>query len=452
MKQKNIDRLFQEKLKDFEQEPSEAIWKNIERQLDGRQKRRIFPFWYWFGGITAAIALFLLFQQKDTRTLSPLDKSLPNVTVVQNKKQLETKNNKLFREEQTTNNLDVSSKNIAHKKEETIILATSTKKEIQSFKSTSQEPLLNKDTNSKQAIRTVKNKNVAQLDLNESIKTTTANKATFKTNDSLNIVATLKPKKQTIKFNEDKIIAENDVPSISTSNWTVSSIVAPVFFSPFERKGSSIDKKLANKAKNSISNFSYGFRVNYAINDRLSVQTGVHKLALSYSNNDVYVSPSLESKSFSTIASPQSTNVNVTANPTVSPLGSSNQQDLRTSVKGTLYQEFGYIEIPLEIKYKLNNNTKFGLNFFGGISTLFLDANKVSVSTVDYTTNLGKATNLNTLNFSGNIGLDFDYKISKALYFNIAPTLKIQTNTFSTNEGGLKPYFIGVYSGLNFKF
>jgi hypothetical protein len=54
---KNIDRLFQEKFKDFEVNPSEEIWGNIEAQLDKKKKRRIIPFWWKLSGVAAVFLL-----------------------------------------------------------------------------------------------------------------------------------------------------------------------------------------------------------------------------------------------------------------------------------------------------------------------------------------------------------------------------------------------------------
>lgn len=36
---KNIDRLFQEKFKDFEATPNEKIWKNIESSLQEKEEK-----------------------------------------------------------------------------------------------------------------------------------------------------------------------------------------------------------------------------------------------------------------------------------------------------------------------------------------------------------------------------------------------------------------------------
>ena len=58
---KNIDRLFQEKLRDFEEMPPDIVWENIEAQLDGKKKRRIIPIWWRYAGV-AVILLLLTFS------------------------------------------------------------------------------------------------------------------------------------------------------------------------------------------------------------------------------------------------------------------------------------------------------------------------------------------------------------------------------------------------------
>ena len=41
MERKNIDRLFQEKFKDFEVHPPEETWNAIEAKLNKKEKKRI---------------------------------------------------------------------------------------------------------------------------------------------------------------------------------------------------------------------------------------------------------------------------------------------------------------------------------------------------------------------------------------------------------------------------
>ena len=57
---KNIDRLFQEKFKDFEVAPNDAIWDRINESLPKKKKkRRVIALWWQIGGVAAVIALLL---------------------------------------------------------------------------------------------------------------------------------------------------------------------------------------------------------------------------------------------------------------------------------------------------------------------------------------------------------------------------------------------------------
>ena len=55
---KHIDRLFQEKLKDFEAVPNDAIWESIKLKLhEKKRKRRVIPLWWQMAGVAAVLAL-----------------------------------------------------------------------------------------------------------------------------------------------------------------------------------------------------------------------------------------------------------------------------------------------------------------------------------------------------------------------------------------------------------
>ena len=57
---KHIDRLFQEGFKDFEANPSDAVWKNIEAKLnEKKKKRRVIPIWWRYAGFAALFLLLL---------------------------------------------------------------------------------------------------------------------------------------------------------------------------------------------------------------------------------------------------------------------------------------------------------------------------------------------------------------------------------------------------------
>jgi hypothetical protein len=64
MEDKKIERLFQEKLKDFEMQPSPLVWENIESNLTKKKKRRILPIWWFTSGIASMIVIGLLLFPK----------------------------------------------------------------------------------------------------------------------------------------------------------------------------------------------------------------------------------------------------------------------------------------------------------------------------------------------------------------------------------------------------
>ena len=55
---KNIDRIFQENLKDFEVFPPNKAWSAIEKQLDTQPVKKPVPFWVKIASIAALLVLF----------------------------------------------------------------------------------------------------------------------------------------------------------------------------------------------------------------------------------------------------------------------------------------------------------------------------------------------------------------------------------------------------------
>ena len=64
---KNIDRLFQEKFKDFEVAPNDAVWNRISESLPNKKKkRRVIPIWWQVGGVAAACLLYTSPSPRDS--------------------------------------------------------------------------------------------------------------------------------------------------------------------------------------------------------------------------------------------------------------------------------------------------------------------------------------------------------------------------------------------------
>lgn len=106
---KHIDRLFQEKFKDFETKPSENVWAGIESKMDKPQQKSktIFPVWLRFASIAAALVLLftvgnLVFNTKSLDN-KPVTVDTENTTNTKLKE-----NNKPFNAAETNTSTAVS--------------------------------------------------------------------------------------------------------------------------------------------------------------------------------------------------------------------------------------------------------------------------------------------------------------------------------------------------------
>ncbi|WP_051285280.1 outer membrane beta-barrel protein [Aequorivita capsosiphonis] len=237
--------------------------------------------------------------------------------------------------------------------------------------------------------------------------------------------------------------------------WNVAPNVAPVYYSSFGN-GSSIDPSFTDNPQKGDVNMSYGVQVSYALNKRLSVRTGINNLDLSYSTSDIVVGTGPVAVALRSVDYGSSQNVVTAIDRSTFESATSNNDFGQITPKSTmgnarLIQDINYYEVPLELKYAVVDN-KFGVNLIGGISTLFLGNNEVSIKADNFNSVLGEANNLSSVSFSTNVGLGLDYKLSKKFTFNIEPMFKYQLNPYTDSSVNFKPYYLGVYSGLSFKF
>lgn len=248
---------------------------------------------------------------------------------------------------------------------------------------------------------------------------------------------------------KDKQLAEN-----AAGKWNIKPQVAPVFYNSLSN-GSPIDGQFASNSKNYDKDLSVGVGLNYALSDRLSIRSGVNTVNLNYATQDIQFYASLEGSTANVSAKGVRTARNASIVVTTRSEGFADgfaTNAMRDGYNGSMVQTTGYIEVPLEMSYALLQK-RFGIHVIGGVSTLFLNQNKVSVvSTQGLATDVGEAQNLNDIHFSTNVGLGFKYRIFKALEANFEPTFKYQVNTYSRDAGSFKPYFIGLYSGISFSF
>ena len=548
---KNIERLFQEKFKDFEALPPQDSWDIIASRLnEKKKKKRILPIWFQFSGIAASLfiigSLIWNFSGESNTTEVPnsnntivntedskgnsnnsnitspnneaivydsqsneenLDKKSNNSINQYNEKSIDEKlvksklknnssrRNGLVSNGKLQNDIDASSNQKGFKKgknnfkkqsssvtnsEKALVAHTEKNKakrksKSKSFKNNSDFENLFDDNNvvdnnreDKNAINkeTIdaffenKTSNTTTITNNDSITKQTNNSDVIVSNEIITQDSTLvaEVSKETNLLEEllkEKEAGKNeDEKEEKRSKWAISTNASPVYFNSLAQ-GSSIDQQFDSNSKNYATTLSLGIAGSYAINNKLSLKTGVNNINISYNTNDVLFDARMNNveNNIPTISrNPEASNMVFSSKVgNIETLSGDVENVIIENNVGALQQNISYIEVPLELSYKLLDK-KFGIEVIGGMSTLFLNQNNISLVANGIEMEVGRANNLNNIHFSSNVGLGFKYNFWKSFNANFQPMFKYQINTFSENSGNFKPYFIGLYTGVSFSF
>jgi hypothetical protein len=444
MKDNNLDKLFQEQLKNLEVTPDNRVWNNIESKLK-KKKRRVLPFWWFASGIAAMLLLGMLlfpFSKDETDFIKTdskiiITESTKNVneiiyqvkkdTIILNlnkdEKILVSSKEILKVKDITPKKIDVKKKLVSEKEAMKKILIATNLKQGKGDSINNKKRIFNKN---KSLFSDVKEKVVK----NEIIK---AEKKS--TNNKIDISKVVEKK--------DSVFTIKDVKS----KWFIAPVFAVLNSNSFSNS-SPVNKNLSNSTKGK-SSFSYGFQIGYKINNKWSIQSGVHLQEMNFVNYQVTAVSSMSKNSSVAFnsggsfafegASKLSSSSNITNDFGINSV----------NINGDLNQKFGYIEIPVELKYTFMRSNKFNTQLVTGFSSLFLNKNEVNFSS-QFISEPGQATNLNDINFSGNLGFDFNYIFNKNWSLNLNPMFKAQLNTFSSNSNGFSHFNIGIYTGIKY--
>ena len=319
------------------------------------------------------------------------------------------------------------------------------------------EALVQPETKEKEKNNSVVDKFVNPSKENNSIvKNTTSDRKTsvltpktdepiLKKNDSTS-VASVEPNalEELLIEKEKQTVTEQKI-----NRWQVTSNVAPIYFGSTSN-GSPLDSKLVKNDKvYSAENISYGIGVNYAVNKKIKIRTGVNILNVDYDTNGIlyYQNPTVSSRLSGLNPNAPGSLLVIESLSNVNTLFNRSFQKF----EGNLNQKLGYIEMPLEVTYKILDKN-FGIDLIGGMSTLVLNRNEIYLQSTELNLKIGEANNLNNVHFSGNLGLGLKYGFFKRLEARIEPVFKYQINTFNNDAGNFKPFVFGVYSGINYIF
>jgi hypothetical protein len=441
---KNIDRLYNERLKDVETIPREDVWKNIAARLPKKEKKkRIIPLWYKIAGVAAVIVL--LVSVGDT-ILDSYENEYTNPSSSFTSVSKEIKE-KLIKSNPVLTDFN---ENIYSTASLLQTLIKDTESETRKIKEEVQTPV--KTWNSSQGNNTLFSNiiNPPAAGIFNSSKYTfdDYNTAAFeeeerkKENEEEN-KAEKELKGLTLLASEEKADRDDETKALSlpSKRFSVRTTAGAVYFDNLGT-GSTLNSEFSNnKSKGEVS-IAYGINLTYQISKRVKIRSGINKIALSHNTQDVGYAAAV---SAITLNSEQLGHT--------PPGGQIDREVVSLStaqITGELNQQMDFLEIPVEIEFAIID-TQIGLNIIGGASTLFLNDNIVTLNSPESSDILGEGNNLNNISFSTNIGIGINYNVSSKFQWNLEPIFKYQLNTFN-NAPGVKPYNFGIYSGFSFRF
>jgi len=516
---KNIDRIFQEKFKDFEKEPSPRNWEKISARLDAGTppvaKKPVIPLWLKFSAAAAILALVATGIWKmnfsTTEVTEPgyvnesvekrsdshdnvnqdstSEEKIANQDKINEKEKSETaansgQGNNQNSEEVSSSNAVIVDQNSNTKSDDKKDLNASGRNESQTDQRSKEDSRFahqeNGNNNSEEnnlynqyrssATTSASNEAIASTDeaekrnAIESIFENYWNKRNPDLSDELLSIALLQD--NSLNQLEELLAAktseenkeEEDDENLNQKNLRLSTFGAPVFYANLG-DGNELSNQFSNNSTNAEVTFSYGVKLAYDIAKNVKIRTGISKVNMSQNIANVSYSPTAMNPGFGNINSTED-NIEIRVeSPNDSGLPSfggssdgSNGSIISPTVftPGEINQQFGFIEVPLEVEYALVDE-RFGLNLIGGASGLFLDQNSVDLVTAESRTKLGTASNINKTSFSTNVGIGVDYEISNKISLSVEPMMKYQVNTFN-NVDNVRPVNFGVYSGISYTF
>ncbi len=398
---KDINRLFQEKFRDFEVNPPEKVWKSIDQKINLTSFKSQRPYWTWLSGI--AVGLLLLFTLNN-----PLSDHKINIIPT------------LFDNDVTIDEPEI------------IPSVLDNKTDVIEKNVTSQQPVSKKPKTLDHPIKQNKVRFKLTKTLDELVYDDTKEPFWIATNEL--------PVFFIEETNDNYFQSENHKTKTQNINrWSISTIAAPIFLSGFQSnldEEEIVENQETQKGKVSVS---YGVQFAYQLSKRFSLQSGVHRVDFAYNDNDI---AQLDDNTMLQMSKSKAMDVQSLKSVTD-----------KTDTEDKITQIYGYVEIPLEAKYRLNNEGNFGVNLIGGFSTLLLNKNELYIETSSgIFEEPGVENKFNSLNFSGNFGVELEYKVYKNVNFNLIPMFKVQTHTLNSENSLYTPYSLGLYSGLNLRF
>jgi len=468
-KEKNLDELFRDKLLNYEKEPPSYLLENILSSVSGARRRRKLVYWRVAGVAAALLIAFVAGWQLND---SAIQKTNQVVTAVRPSTPEKSSEANQVEKIMPANQSAPAKSQLASTETNSSIRNNQLKSITQSLKvativlaagpvvvASNDETLLMKPLKSLDRLIYLKTENSTALQDKKS-----GDDSSGLTQKSID--------QQIMEQNKQMLTVENK--SKEKTRWLVGAQVSPEYN---VSRGSQSQAYASNMLRSSSSNqvdLGGGISVEFKKGKRWSLQSGVYYSGLGQASGNTSSSGSNDllyanagSNYFNTpvkvdaISNRMSLNSNagvieLSKIPSGLVVGNSLEANALNStviVSPTSFiQNFDYIEIPLYVRYTLID-ARFDVVMLGGLSSNVLVGNQIFVEGASGKSLVGKTNDMQTLNYSGTLGMGIKYGLSKHISLNVEPRIKYYLNSLNSNSSvTYKPYTIGVFTGLSYEF
>ena len=468
--ERHIDKVFKEKLRNFEKTPPDGIWNSISASLlPARRKIMIVFAWKIAAGFAILLSTGLgwyFLQERNNTLTAPTAEIIKNERTEQAPEPVESLPH--YKPESFSSIKDTlkvaATQTLPNIPRESDLTAYSIESEYPSAKVSTSNQIATKDLN-------IVGFSIS-LDIPEQIAAPRANKDMIKRKKSLPAVSW------------DMLFSGNseDEKAFKDENrqWLLAAIAAPEYSYRTVKDAPMAPSTYFDNTETPRISYSGGIQLGYQVNKRLNIQSGIM-----YSRSGIEINQlnslgaiALERNFGSGSVGSEKSLVNIgnsmglikPANPNLTYLSynqtnealiSYNQatldnlagsEDFIYQINAELIQYFDYVELPLNLRYQVYDG-RINLNIIGGMSSNVLVGNKVIFKSDGERMENGRTENIRTFNYSGNLGFSVDYEISDQFLLLFEPRYKKHLR--SINHDGLldaRPYMFGIFTGVRYRF
>lgn len=427
----NIDKLFQNKIKEFKVTTPYGVWPAVETKLKRRRMLRFFGV-----SFVSLMGFMFLFFQAEKIVTTDLQKNTTTKQLVK---------------EDSANKFSIVPEVKTPEKVSSFVSDKSKEGQLKLISSPKNSSKLSSNFIIKESIR--------EESFQKVITNTVVEKQLKKFDSPVNNLDSLKKiKKKDLKKKRKELVKKNDaIDSIKfekgkRKRWNIIPVLGVSNSGRFSKNTTTLGSQRAvtypekyfddNQSSGLISNI-LGFNIVFRATNRISIQTGIISKELRFITEGLFLTEFIPDVNPTNIVYNPGVEVRFTNTPEIGGAYSEST---------SLTQTIVYMEMPFELKYRMFGNLKFNTNFIGGFSFLYLNKNEIRAKSNLLSRSIGKADNILTTSLSVNLGLDIEYHLSKRFVFNSAFMFKKHYNTYLNYGNEAAPYTIGMHAGIGYKF